>query len=87
MKVAIGVCNGTLRGVAVIGRPSARAEDTGLTAEVTRTCTDGTSNVNSMLYGAARRVCRAMGYTRLITYTEAGESGVSLKAAGWIREA
>ena len=87
MKLAIGISNGTLRGVAVIGRPVARAEDTGLCAEVTRTCTDGTPNANSMLYGAARKIARAMGYQRLITYTEDGESGASLRAAGWILEA
>ena len=87
MKVAIGCENGSLRGVAVIGRPCARAEDTGRCAEVTRTCTDGTPNANSLLYGACRRIARAMGYRRLITYTEDGESGVSLRAAGWIMEA
>lgn len=87
MKVAIGCLNDTLRGVAVIGRPIARGEDDGLCAEVTRTCTDGTPNANSMLYAACRKIARAMGYQRLITYTEDGESGSSLRAAGWILEA
>jgi hypothetical protein len=36
-----------------------------------------------MLYGAAWRAAKALGYRRLITYTQAGESGVSLTAAGW----
>jgi hypothetical protein len=35
-----------------------------------------------MLYGAAWRAARAMGYHRLITYTQVGESGASLRAAG-----
>ena len=48
-----------------------------------RTCTDGTPHVNSMLYGAAWRAAKAMGYRRLITYTQEGESGASLKAAGY----
>lgn len=36
-----------------------------------------------MLYGAAARGAFAMGYRRLITYTEEGESGASLRAAGY----
>jgi hypothetical protein len=59
--------------------------DDGLTLEINRTCTDGTKNANSMLYGAAWRVGKAMGYTRCVTYTQAGESGTSLRAAGWRR--
>ena len=44
-----------LLGVAVAGRPVARMLDNGMTLEVTRTCTDGTRNANSMLYGAIVR--------------------------------
>lgn len=86
-KFSIGVCDGEgeLRGVAVIGRPIARALDDGLTAEVARTCTDGYPNANSALYGAAWRIASAMGYRRLVTYTQAEESGSSLTAAGWMR--
>lgn len=72
-----------LRGVAMVGRPVARHYDDGLTLEVNRTATDGTPNANSCLYGAAWRAARALGYARLITYTQAGESGASLRAAGW----
>jgi hypothetical protein len=84
-KFCIGVAddNDTLRGVAIIGRPVARMYDDGLTLEVNRTATDGTHNANSMLYGAAWRAAKALGYRRLITYTQAGESGSSLRAAGW----
>lgn len=32
---------------------------------------------------AAWRAARELGYTRLITYTQAGEPGSSLRAAGW----
>ena len=70
-------------GVAVIGRPVARGLDNGLIAEVTRCCTNGTKNACSMLYGAAWRACRALGYKRLITYILKEEKGTSLKAAGW----
>jgi hypothetical protein len=83
-KFSLGVAQGDqLVGVATIGRPIARAYDDGLTLEVNRTCTDGTRNANSMLYGAAWRAAKALGYQRLITYTEAGESGASLRAAGY----
>ena len=72
-----------LAGVAMVGRPVARHFDDGFTLEVNRTCTDGTANANSALYGAAWRTARALGYRRLITYTQEGESGSSLRAAGW----
>jgi hypothetical protein len=84
-KFSIGVADdtGTLRGVAIVGRPVARHYDNGQTLEVNRTATDGTRNANSMLYGAAARAAFALGYTRLITYTQEGESGASLRGAGW----
>jgi hypothetical protein len=84
-KFCLGVIDeaGELRGVVMVGRPVARHFDDGLTAEVNRSCTDGCPNANSALYGAAWRVCRAMGYRRLITYTQAGESGASMRGAGW----
>lgn len=83
-KFSIGLMDGdNLVGVAMVGRPIARALDDGFTVEVNRTCTDGTRNANSMLYGAAWRAAKAMGYTRAITYTQADETGASLRAAGW----
>lgn len=83
-KFSIGVeSHGRLVGVAMVGRPVARMLDDGLTLEVNRTATDGTLNANSMLYGAAWRAAKALGYRRLITYTQHEESGASLRAAGW----
>ncbi|MFI7096774.1 XF1762 family protein [Streptomyces lydicus] len=84
-KFCIGVADedGVLRGVAIVGRPVARMFDDGITLEVNRTATDGTPNANSMLYGAAWRATKALGYSRLVTYTQAAESGASLRAAGW----
>lgn len=71
-------------GVITVGRPVARNSDNGWTLEVTRCCTDGTvKNAASMLYGAAWRAARALGYRRLITFTLIEEEGTSLKAAGW----
>lgn len=88
-KFSIGLTNksGDLVGVAMAGRPVARHFDDGFTLEVNRTCTDGTQNANSMLYGAVTRAAKAMGYRRAITYTQVGESGASLKAAGWRMDA
>lgn len=74
---------GVLSGVAVVGRPVARALDDGLTMEVTRACTDGARNACSLLYAAARRAAVAKGYRRGLTYILASETGASLKAAGW----
>lgn len=83
-KFSVGVeANGELVGVAMAGRPIARHFDDGRTIEVNRTCTDGTRNANSMLYGAVWRAAKALGYRRLITYTQAGECGASLRAVGW----
>ncbi len=83
-KMGIAVNDGTqIVGVITIGRPVARHKDDGWTAEVNRCCTDGTKNAASMLYGAAWRACRAIGYKSLITYTLITEPGTSLKAAGW----
>lgn len=81
---AVAVSDGdVIHGVAIVGRPVARALNDGYTAEVTRVATDGAKNACSMLYGAAWRASRALGYRKLITYTLHTESGVSLRAAGW----
>lgn len=83
-KFSLGVADDrTLVGVAIVGRPVARHFDDGQTLEVIRSATDGTQHANSMLYAAAWRAAKALGYRRLVTYTEDGESGASLRAAGW----
>jgi hypothetical protein len=71
--------------VAIVGRPVARLLDDGLTLEVTRLATDGTRHAASKLYATAWRAGRALGYQRMLTYTQpdAGESGASPRAAGW----
>jgi hypothetical protein len=85
MKFAVGVATstGVLVGVAITGRPVARHFDDGATLEVTRVATDSTPNACSMLYAACWRAARALGYRRLITYTQHTETGASLRAAGW----
>lgn len=81
---AIGLAEaGGVVGVAIVGRPVARNQADAWTAEVTRLATDGSRNACSMLYRAAWRAARALGYRRLITYTLKSEPGTSLRAAGW----
>ena len=83
-KFCVAVADGDrIVGVAIVGRPVARMSDNGLTLEVSRCCTDGTRNACSMLYAAAWRAAKALGFQRLITYTLPEEGGASLRGAGW----
>lgn len=83
-KFSIGVSDsGKLVGVAICSRPVSRRLDDGHTLEISRVCTDGTKNACSILYGAAYRAAKAMGYQRVITYILESEPGTSLKAAGF----
>lgn len=72
-----------VRGVCIVGRPVARKLQDSWTAEVNRVATDGAHNACSMLYAAAWRAVKALGYKRLVTYTLPEEGGASLRAAGW----
>src|SRR5436305_13984698 len=86
-KFGVGAArDGELVAVAVVGRPVARLLDDGVTLEVTRLCSVGgeeAKNAASLLYSAAWRAARTLGFRRLLTYTLADETGTSLKAAGW----
>lgn len=83
-KFCVAIEDGeNIRGVAIVGRPVARCLDNGFTVEVNRCCTDGVKNGCSMLYGAARRVARELGYLRVVTYIMHDETGASLRAAGF----
>lgn len=80
----IGVAIGNkIVGVIICGRPLEKNTDNGYTLEVLRNCTDGTPNACSMLYAAAYRVAKGMGYKRIITAISKKEPGTSLKASGW----
>lgn len=75
---------GQLVGVALVGNPAAPTlQKIPRVIEVRRVCTDGTRNACSMLYGAARRAARAMGFETIFTYTLPSEGGASLRAAGY----
>lgn len=81
---SLGACLGDdVVGVVIVGRPVARLRDDGLTAEVTRLCTDGTRNACSFLYGAAAKAAFALGFMRIGTYILADEPGTSLMGTGW----
>ena len=87
-KYRIGAeLNGVLVGVVQVGNPTARMLCDGRTLEVVRLCTDGTPNVCSLLYSAAARVAKNLGYRKIITYILDTEDGTSLRAAGWHKEA
>jgi hypothetical protein len=75
--------NGELIGVGACGRPVARMLNDGVTTEITRVCTVGARNANSMIYGALIRAAKALGYKRIVTYTLPDESGSSLRAVGF----
>jgi len=87
-KFSIGLSeNDNLIGVAIMGRPVARGSDNGFTIEVARLCTNGAKNACSMLYQAAARSSKELGYNKIQTYILEIESGTSLKASGWKMEA
>lgn len=77
---------GECLGVAICGRPVSRYLDDGETLEINRLCTDGTKNTCSHLYGACARIAKEMGYKKIITYILVSESGISLKASGFVCE-
>ena len=85
-RFAIGCVQGDeLVGVAIVARPVSRHLDNGLTAEVVRCCVqdDAQKGACSFLYAACWRAWKAMGGTKIITYTLKSESGASLRGAGW----
>ena len=85
---SVGVSDGAeLVGVAICGRPVARMLDDGQTLEVTRCCVNESApkGACSFLYSRAWRAARALGWSRLITYTLQSEGGASLRGAGWMQ--
>lgn len=76
--------DGALVAVVVGGRPRGRRIDQYRHVEVSRLCTDGTPNACSFLYSRASRITKEMGFASCFTAILESESGVSLKAAGWV---
>ncbi len=93
-RFSLSAWNGaTLVGVAMTGNPVARAFMGRGIVEVNRLCVRRDVpaalrwNAASLLYGRAAREAERRGAQRIITYTRADETGVSLHAAGWVQEA
>ncbi len=85
-RFSIGVVDsdGILRGACIVGRPVARlAGSPKDVLEVTRLVTDGTKNACSILYAAAAKAGKAIGYRRIQTYILDTEPGTTLKAVAW----
>lgn len=74
---------GVPHGAAIMGRPVARNTNDRAVVEVTRLVTDGTYNACSILYAAAARAAKAMGYQKIQTFILESEPGTSLRASGW----
>ncbi len=88
-KFAIGLGDESgLIGVAIVGNPLSATYMDGFTAEVLRCCVRPKAQLGSCskLYSQCWKIWRAMGGTRLITYTLQDESGASLRGAGWRRD-
>lgn len=83
-RFSLGLWNEDLLvGAVIVGRPVARKTDQYNIAEVTRLVTEGTKNAPSILYGAAARVAKEMGFESIQTFILDSEPGTSLRAAGW----
>lgn len=76
--------HGEVVGVALVGHPARELMKDHTLAVLRVAVLEGYKNACSMLYGACSRAARAMGADNLVTYTHEDETGVSLKAAGWI---
>lgn len=76
---------GRVVGCAIVGHPArTQMEDNAVLCVVRVAVIEGHKNACSMLYGACARAAKSMGADSLVTYTHDYESGVSLKAAGWV---
>ncbi|OJV40162.1 MAG: hypothetical protein BGO25_03160 [Acidobacteriales bacterium 59-55] len=75
--------------VMAAGRPGSRHLDAQGCMEITRVCVKDmephglVANACSILYGYGCREAFKRGYKRVVTYTKKGESGASLRAAGF----
>lgn len=74
--------SGELHGAAIVGRPTSGIDPARI-LEVVRMCSDGHDNACSILYGAAARAGKALGFEIIQTYIFESEDGASLKASGW----
>lgn len=79
--------SGDVLGVLIAGRPVSRFHNPSEVLEVTRVCvSEGAKNACSMLYGAAARIAREMGFLHIQTFILEEETGTTLRASGWVYE-
>lgn len=83
-KFSIGCAiNGKLIGIAIINDPISPEYDDGLTLEIHYIYSTAGRPAYCMLYGAAARAAKAMGFCRIIASHPSGVPDSSLRAAGW----
>lgn len=84
-KFAIALMRGDdLVGVAIAGRPVSRVLQRAGYMEIIRVCVvPGVEGGCSMLYTRCKRIGQLMGYERFVSYNVDGETGASLRAAGF----
>lgn len=71
--------------VAIVGRPIARSQADGVTAEVSRLCThNAPANTATALLKRVVTACQAIGYHRVITYVDGARDGIVFKAANFV---
>lgn len=79
----------------IAGRPVSRVLDNGLTLEILRTCAPAprprlanghADPALSMLIGASLRAAWALGYRKVISYTQGEETGSTYRACGFTLE-
>lgn len=73
-----------IRAVAIVGRPISSVLDNGSTAEVIRLISDGaTFNASSFTLRNATKAAFALGYCRVVSYTDKTLQAAAFKAAGF----
>lgn len=72
--------------VAIVGRPSSRQLDDGVTAEITRLCThNAPRNSASALIRRCTKAAFSIGFHRMISFVDASRSGTAFTAAAFKR--
>lgn len=83
-RFSIGcAADGKLVGVIVVGRPRNPELNDGQTLTVLHICATGGRMACGMLYGAAARAAKALGYWRITAFLPVNRSSSALRAAGW----
>lgn len=74
---------GKLVGVIIVGYPKDSELNDAQTLVVLHICATGGRIAYEMLYGAAARAAKALGYWRIIVFQPVNVSSSALRAAGW----